>query len=235
MKSILKTIAQKFGYDILHLPTDPIQRQKNNLFDQYKINLIFDIGANTGQFAQRAIKAGFKGKIVSFEPLPDAFHKLQFSAKLNNNWDAENCAIGDYDGKTTLNISQNSYSSSILPILGEHITSAPESVYVDRIEVEIKKIDTIIYKFYNENKNLYIKIDTQGFERNVFEGCLKSLDKICGFQMELSLVPLYEGETLMQEMITLLRQYGYKLKLMESGHRNYETGELLQVECYFFK
>jgi hypothetical protein len=80
-----------------------------------------------------------------------------------------------------------------------------------------------------------IKIDTQGYERRVFEGCKGSLDKIAGFQMELSLVSLYEGETLIQEMVDLLRKHGYKLMLLEPGHKNYKTGELLQVEVVFYR
>ena len=84
-------------------------------------------------------------------------------------------------------------------------------------------------------QNLYVKIDTQGFERQVFDGSMWSLPHIKGFQMELSLQPMYEGETLMQEMLHLLQSSGYKLKLMDSGHRNHKTGELLQVEVYFFR
>lgn len=235
MKAIVKKVVQKFGFDILHLPTDPIVRRRIDLFNQYDINLIFDIGANTGQFAKRIREQGYQGKIVSFEPLPNAFEILQKSASQDKNWEVFNCAIGNYDGKTTINVSQNSYSSSILPILPNHIESAPESVYIDAIEVVIKKIDSLIDQFYATDSRLFLKIDTQGFEKQVFEGCLNSLEKIQGSQMELSLVPLYEGETLMQEMITYLKNHGFLLKLIEEGHRNYKTGELLQMEGYFFK
>lgn len=235
MKKLFKTVAQRFGYDILHLPTDPIVRQHIDLLNRYGINLIFDIGANMGQYGQRLRGQGFAGQIVSFEPLPDAFQRVETLAHQDAAWSVVNTAMGDFIGETTINVSRNSYSSSILDVLPIHLESAPESAYVDKISIPVQTVDALIDQYYRENSRLYIKIDTQGFERQVFNGSLRSLDKISGFQMELSLVPLYEGETLMYEMVDLLREHGFNLVLIEGGHRNYETGELLQVEGYFFR
>lgn len=235
MKACLKKIAQKFGYDVMHLPTDPVVRQQIDFLVKYNINLVFDIGANVGQYGLRLREMGYSGQIVSFEPQPDAFQEVKLKADLDPNWTIVECAIGDYSGETQINISQNSYSSSILEVMPVHLKSAPESAYLHKVEVRITTVDALINRYYHPGTNLYIKVDTQGFERQVFEGCRQSIDKISGFQMELSLVPLYEGETLMQEMVNLLRDHGFKLVLIEGGHRNYETGELLQVEGYFYK
>ncbi|CAG4999692.1 hypothetical protein DYBT9275_02281 [Dyadobacter sp. CECT 9275] len=235
MKRFVKRIMQRFGYDILHLPTDPSVRQQLDLLRKYNINLVFDIGANTGQYGQRLRKMGFDGQIVSFEPLPDAFLKLKSHADNDPAWSVVPIAIGNFIGESQLNVSQNSYSSSILDILPTHLESAPESKYLHKINVPVKTIDSLIDQYYNELSRLYIKIDTQGFEKQVFDGSLQSLHKISGFQLELSLLPLYEGETLMYEMIYLLREYGFKLMLVEGGHRNYETGELLQMEGIFYR
>ncbi|MCC5612602.1 FkbM family methyltransferase [Nostoc sp. CHAB 5834] len=235
MKAFLKSIARRFGYDIVHLPTNPISRQWRDLLNAYEINLVFDVGANAGQFGKRIRRLGYTGQIVSFEPTADAYRQLMINTASENKWSKVQTALGNYCGEIQINVSANSYSSSVLPMLPLHIESAPDAVYTSTESVTIKTIDSIIDKYYNQEQKLYIKIDTQGFERQVFEGCLKSLDKIIGFQMELSLTPLYEGETLMTEMIDLLSTYGYKLKLLEAGHRNYETGEILQVEGYFFR
>ena len=235
MKKFLKTIAQQFGYDLLHLPTDPIVRQHLDLLKKYNINLVFDIGANTGQYGQRLRKLGFKGRIVSFEPLPDAFQQVEKLAYQDEHWSVVNTAMGNFTGEATINVSRNSYSSSLLEVLPVHLESAPESACVDKVNVFVQTVDALIDQYYTKDSRLYIKIDTQGFEKEVFDGSLQSLDKISGFQMELSLVPLYAGETLMYDMVGLLREYGFKLMLMEGGHRNYETGELLQVEGYFFR
>ena len=235
MKAFLKNIARKFGYDILHLPTDPHVRQQLWLLEKNHIDLIFDIGANQGQFANKIRGWGYKGRIVSFEPLPQAFHKLKEISLNDNNWEAVNTAIGNFDGYVDINISQNSYSSSILGILPLHVESAPDSIYVGKSEVPITKLDTIINKYYNNGQNLFVKVDTQGYEKSVIDGCENSLYRIKGFQMELSIIPLYKGEILMQDMVDILRAKGFKLMLIEGGHCNYITDELLQVECIFYR
>jgi FkbM family methyltransferase len=235
MKALLKQITRRFGYDILHLPTDPLVRRQMDLLRTSRIDLILDVGANTGQFAKRMRQQGYKGAFVSFEPLPAAYKQLEQAASRDAAWKAVNLAIGDFDGTTTIHVSKNSYSSSILDILPAHVESEPNSAYMGDVTVKVRKLDSIFDAHCSPGKNIFVKIDTQGFERQVFEGSVNSLDKILGFQMELSLVPLYQGETLMQEMIALLKRYGYKLKLIEGGHMNYETGELLQVEGYFYR
>jgi FkbM family methyltransferase len=235
VKKLLKNLAQRFGYDIQHLPTDPIARQWLDLMNAYQIDLIFDVGANTGQYGQRVRKLGYAGNIISFEPITETFRQLQAKAAADSRWKTVHSALGDYDGAAEINVSINSYSSSVLNMLPAHSESAPDTMYVRQESIRMQKIDSILDQYYSPGQNLYVKIDTQGFERQVFEGCLKSLDKISGFQMELSLRPLYEDETLLEDMIHLLRTNGYKLKLIDGGHRNYETGEVLQVEGYFFK
>ena len=235
MKGFLKTVARRFGYDILHLPTDPIARQWLDLMHTNQIDLVFDVGANVGQYAQRIRALGYRGDVVSFEPIADTYAQLRARASADPHWHTVHSGIGDYDGTAVINVSANSYSSSMLAMLPLHIDSAPEAVYVRQEPISIQRLDSLIDQFYKPGKNLYVKIDTQGFERQVFEGSRRALDKIRGFQMELSLQPLYEGETLMQEMLNLLQSSGYTLRLIEGGHKNYETGELLQVEGYFFR
>lgn len=235
LKSSIKKILNRVGYDIQHLPTDPIVRKRMEFLKNNNINLIFDIGANTGQFAKNIRELGYEGKIVSFEPLPDAFAQLSINSADDIQWEVVNLAIGNEDKDVDLHISLNSYSSSILDILPRHVESAADSVYVDIVKVPIRKIDSIIDLYIRKDDQLLLKIDTQGYERNVFEGCLCSLNKIKGFQMEMSLVPLYQGETLMQEMIDLIRDYGYRLVLLEPGHQDYTTGEILQVEGIFYR
>ena len=235
MKKLLKRIAQRFGYDILHVPTDPIARQWLDLMNANQIDLIFDIGANIGQFGRRIRSLGYTGRIVSFEPMADAFRQLQATAATDLYWDVVHSGIGDYIGTAYINVSANSYSSSVLNMLPLHVESAPDAVYTRQERIQIQSIDSLIDTYYSPGKNLYVKIDTQGFERQVFEGCIKSLPKIKGFQVELSLWPLYEGEMLMEDTLNLLKTNGYKLKLIDSGHRNYETGESLQLEGYFFR
>lgn len=235
IKEKIKKIFNSVGYDIVHLPSDPFIRQKIKILKKFKIDLIFDIGANTGQFATELRSLGYNGRIISFEPLPLAYQKLMVNASKDSNWDTIQIAIGNMDGEGFLHISENSYSSSFLDMLPRHIESAPDSVYTGIIKVPVCKLDTVFGQYYNEGRQLLVKVDTQGFERKVLEGCYQSIGSIKGFQMELSLVPMYDGETLMQEMNDLMRNNGFKLLALGPGHQDYFTGEILQVEAIFFR
>lgn len=235
MKALLKKIAQKFGYDIMHLPTNSTVRRQIDLLRANDVNLILDVGANTGQFVTRMRQWGYQGNFVSFEPLPDAYKQLELAATKDRAWKTANLALGDFDGKAVIHVSRNSYSSSILDILSAHVESDPDSEYIADVKVPVRKLDSIIDEYCPPGQNLFMKIDTQGFERKVIEGSVNSLNRIVGLQMELSLIPLYQGETLMQEMIAIMKGYGYRLKLLEGGHMNYETGELLQVDSFFYR
>lgn len=235
MKSTLRKLIQKTGFDFKRIPIDPNERRHIDLLRKYGIDVVFDIGANAGQYGRHLRAIGYKGKIVSFEPQPDAFLKLEERAATDPNWTVVKTAVGDEAREIELNVANNSYSSSVLDMLPLHLESAPQSAYINKIIVPLTTVDTIIDQYKSTASELFIKIDTQGFEEKVFRGCLGSLDKIRGFQMELSMVPLYKGELLMPDMVTLLDGYGYKLMLMENGLRQPQTSELLQVEGYFCK
>ena len=108
MKKLLKNLAQRFGYDILHLPTDPVSRQWLELMHGYQIDLIFDAGANTGQFGQRVRKLGYAQDIISFEPIAETYRQLQVTAAADSQWKTVYSALGDYDGTAEINVSTNS-------------------------------------------------------------------------------------------------------------------------------
>src|SRR5690242_17748917 len=116
--------------------------RRSRLTAHRKIDLLLDVGANTGQFARSMRELGFSGRIISFEPLHDAFLSLQETAKNDPLWDVQNYALGERDGVATINVSQNLLSSSLLPMLPAHEAGAPESKYVRAEEITIRTLDT---------------------------------------------------------------------------------------------
>ena len=87
------------------------------------IDLVIDIGANEGQFAKELRAGGYSGRIVSFEPLSAAHRRLLQESNRDSAWHVHpRCALGDRLGEIELNISGNSVSSSILPMLASHTT-----------------------------------------------------------------------------------------------------------------
>ena len=212
-----------------------LMQNRIKLLKHFNIATILDVGANTGQFAYYTRKMGYQNRIVSFEPLSKAFAILSQFAKNDRNWQIENCAIGNLDGEIEINVSRNLQSSSILNMMPEHEQSAPDSAYMGKEKVEIHNLDSIISEYTDNLELTYLKIDTQGFEKNVLMGAKESLKSIKGLQLELSLVELYQGETLITEMLNIIKELGFAIFSLEPGFYDKDTGQLLQVDGIFYR
>lgn len=117
----------------------------------------------------------------------------------------------------------------------KHSDNAPNSKYVDKEEISIKKLDSIIHKYIDNGQRIMLKIDTQGYEKRVLKGADQSLKNVDIIQIEMSLVPLYEDEMLFMDMIIFLEDKGYTLFHLENGFSSEKTGQLLQVDGLFVK
>ena len=232
MKTLVEKILSKIGIQIRRYPDfDLVRRMK--IVNQYHINTLIDIGANAGQYAVNMRKIGYCGKIISFEPLKSAFAELKKNSSKDNNWIVNNYALGNENAESRINFGSNSFFSSILNMLPTVIKSAPEAVFTSQEEIEIKKIDTVFNSFCTKKDSVMIKIDTQGYEKNVLEGATESLKNIKIIQIEMSLVRLYENEMLFLEVINYLYDKGFQLFSLENGFSDSTTGRLLQVDGIF--
>ena len=129
-----------------------------------------------------------------------AYKILQNKSAKDKLWTSYNFGIGEKDKEVDLNISKNSYSSSILDIMPLHTETEPASKYFSSETIAIKKLENVT-EINNEKLNkIFLKIDTQGYEAQILQGIGKLLDKIEGIQIELSLYPLYKGQSLFFEL-----------------------------------
>lgn len=200
-----------------------------------KVGLVLDVGANVGQFAKELRVLGYKGRIISFEPLSSAYNILQKESGKDKKWQIVNIGLGDEDHTARINISGNSYSSSLLDMKPAHLAAEPASKYIGTEEITVRKLDNIFDDYCRDGEEVFLKLDTQGYEKHVIEGALTSLDRISCIQLEMSLVPLYETEMLMIEMIGWMKKKGYFLWALETEFAHPETGQLLQVAGIFVR
>lgn len=229
---LFRKLGNKFGVDVKMTDEERFML----LLKHHKVNIIFDVGANTGQYAATLFSLGYKGKIISFEPLSDAHAALVKKSSSNPDWSAApRCALGDYDGEIDINVSENSVSSSILPVLNEHVKAEPKSRTIRTEKTPLFKLDTIASQYYNKSDRILLKIDTQGFEDVILKGAEETLKKVKGVQLELSLVKLYEGQKLFIEMIQKMESMGFRLELLEPSFTDKATGKVLQMDGVFFK
>ena len=207
-----------------------------SMLSTHNVNLIFDIGANAGQFGVLLRKIGFDGKIISFEPLSDTREILLNISKNDPLWQiALQTAIGEENGEIEIQIAGNSHSSSVLDMLDTHVRAAPDSKYIGKEKVALRTLDSIAPDYMDSNSISFIKIDTQGYETQVMNGAKKLMSHIVGLQVEISLVPLYKGQCLFDEMLKKLKNYGFELWSISTVFSDPNTAQLLQVDATFFR
>ena len=229
MKNIIKKALKGLGYQVNRYQEEKIIK----ILTHFEINKLFDVGANVGQYSLSMRKMGFDKKIISFEPLKTAFLTLQQAAAKDKNWVVNNYALGNENIESVINVSENLVSSSILNMLPEHTKRAPESKYVSKQTIEIKKLDSIFNDFYEAGDNIMLKIDTQGYEKNVILGAENVLNKIRIIELEMSVVALYEKTESFTDMIEFLDSKGFELFFLENGFSDAKTGRVLQVDGIF--
>lgn len=226
----IKQVFRSFGLEISRRQTVP------SPLLYHRINLLLDVGANVGQYALSARAEGYANRIVSFEPLPSAHEILTHAAKPDSSWFVhERCALGSLAGETPINISKNSYSSSLLPMLSSHSAAAPDSVYIGAELTNVITLDSIFDRYRRSNERVFLKIDTQGFEKEVLDGASASLNEIMCVQLELSLLPLYESQHLYDYFLEYLKNAGFDLWTIIPGFSDTRTGQLLQFDGVFFR
>lgn len=237
IKHALKRVIHAFGYDLRKFnPSNNSALQLLVALERYNIDMIIDVGANTGQFSSELRSVGYKGNIISFEPLSDAHWELKKIAKRDSKWQvAKRAAIGNYDGEININISGNSVSSSVLPMMKAHSSAAEGSAYVDKEKVPVYKLDTVVPDYIEKYEHPFLKIDTQGFEWEVLNGASEILKRVKGILCEVSLVPLYKEQHLWLDMIDRIENEGFTIWSIQQGFRDQRDGRTLQLDITFFR
>ncbi|MDP4013853.1 MAG: FkbM family methyltransferase [Candidatus Nanopelagicales bacterium] len=223
---------RKVGLEVGRFPQDT---QGNVLFRALlsaRPGMVLDIGANNGGFARTLRSFGYGGDIVSFEPGEAARRDLVLSAETDEKWNVRGEALGDFDGSADLNVTANAgASSSLVDMLDRHVEAAPDAKVVKRESVRVRRLDSIVAAGELVLNRPVLKIDVQGYERQVLAGCGRLLNRIVAVQLELSVEPLYAGAWDWQEAIEWLEAEGYRLRGLEPGFCDSSTGVMLQFDA----
>lgn len=205
-------------------------------FHAFDIDIVFDIGANEGQFAKEVRSGGYVGQIVSVEPLSTAHARLSRARIGDTDWYVHpRCAVGATPGEVEINIAGNSVSSSVLPMMALHSQSAPGSAYKGKETVPVTTLDLICPRYLGKGIAPLLKIDTQGYEWEVLDGVREFLPKVRGVLIEVSLTPLYERQHLWRECLARLENEGFVLWALEPAFNDLSNGRTLQMDALLFR
>jgi FkbM family methyltransferase len=233
VKKIVRRGFNLLGLDIKrHIPSPA--HALPTLLELYGVEAVFDLGANIGMSGRYFRNVGFRGKIVSCEPVSRYYRKLEEASARDPLWLCENTAVGEREGELEINVTGGGGGASsflqMTPAVTEH---APELAVVERERVRITTLDALARRHYPAGDRLFLKLDVQGYERNVLEGGAETLPRVVGLRIELSVLKCYEGEQLLCDMLPYLDRLGFKLCGIEPAWSDARTQEVFQLDGIF--
>jgi FkbM family methyltransferase len=202
------------------------------LFEHFGINCVLDVGARVGAYGVLLRNNGYRGHILSFEPVRANFDRLQEACAGDPLWRAFPYALGDANGTAEINVSHGTnYSSFLTPSrFGEELDT---DIAVERTEVvEVRRLDAIFEEVTTDivSPRVYLKMDTQGFDLEVFRGASGCLDKVIALQAELSLQALYDGMPGWMAALKEFSEAGYEVSGTFAGVRD-ACLRLCEMDC----
>jgi FkbM family methyltransferase len=230
-------LARRLGYDLT--PRNKAKSPNAQLvavLAHFRITCVLDVGANVGQYGTMLREWGYRGRIVSFEPQASVHAALERRAAADPTWQvAPAMALGARAGQIDLEVSAESDMSSILPQSALLRRVSPSSAVVRKETVPLCRLDEMAGPYLRLDDRGFLKIDTQGYEAEVLSGAEKLLDRIAGIQLELSLVPLYQGERAFRAMLDHLAAVGFEPYLFLPGYFERKLARQLQVDGVFMR
>ena len=209
-------------------------RRLARVLDHLAISLVLDVGANTGQYGARLRRAGYGGRIVSFEPLAEAHRRLRAAAAEDDAWQVPApLALGDAETPLTLNRAAASDMSSALDLTAEMAGLLDDAAVVARETAPQARLERIWPDHVRAGDRVLLKIDTQGYDDRVLAGAAGVIGRLSAIQLELSIVPVYEGQSDWREMVDRLDALGFSPVLFLPGYFNRSTARLIEMDGVF--
>ncbi len=236
LRTFLKQQFRRMGLEVSRFNSpESLAALRQRLLAKYGIDLVLDVGASDGGFAQELRIAGYQGRIVSFEPLEAPFRSLQAKARRDHDWEAIQTALGRRCSDRTMFVAQDDKCSSLLQPLERHTMAYPGAAAVETTSVSVHTLDALFPSLIQSSTVPFLKIDTQGYERHVLEGSEQVLASIMGIQVELSLVPLYDGNPHYFELMRYIEEHGFGMMALSPVFSDPATGQTLQIDTLFFR
>jgi len=222
MANLIQRLALRafdiFGYVIIpkwRLANHAQVSYLKKLFGYYKIDCVFDVGANEGQYAHfLRSQVGYKGLIVSFEPIPVCAELLRNFSTRDEMWLIEEVALGLEDKSARFNVMASTQFSSFLNPDSSHTQIfTQQNRRTNEIVVQVKTLNEYVPKILRDYgcRSPYLKLDTQGYDLNVARGAGDFIRYFRAIQSEVSVVPIYNDMPSYIQSIDEFKKMGFDL------------------------
>lgn len=230
-RSLIRKAVRRGGFEVTrYVQSVPARRQ--TAFEHYGIGLLVDVGANVGQYATEVRANHYGGRILSIEPVAAAHARLAAAAEQDPLWSVERCAVGAETGEITMHVTAGSIFSSPLHALQRVQEASPTARPVKDEVVPLRRLDDLVPEV---SPQVAVKIDVQGFERDVLAGMPRLLEAVPYVELELSPREVYHGQMLMSEALEVMESHGFVLAVVENLFRLPHNGQSLQFNGVFLR
>jgi len=188
------------------LMSDPYRNGEYKFLEKHvagydSTSLIFDVGANIGEYSEKILEFNPAVNIQCFEPIPDTFKQLTLRHQGKENVRLNHFALSDEKGVRSMYEYGKLNGTNSLEKHPDLISDK-----TNRIETTLQTIDD-----YCEEHSIdtidYLKIDVEGHEVNVLRGAKKMLQekKIHSVQIEYNFLWKNTSNT-MEDVFELLAE-----------------------------
>lgn len=184
--------------------------EHRDIIARLKPDLIIDVGANSGQFSLMVRGILPEAGIIAFEPLNEPAKKFRSLFEMDRRTKLHICAVGPTAGEADIHVSKRMDSSSLLPISHSQVEFFPGTEEVGVRKISIQRLTDIV-EMKDLSRRTLLKIDVQGYELGVLQSAAPLLPLISWVYVEVSYVPLYDGQELADQIVTYLEGNDFKL------------------------
>lgn len=233
--STLRTIARSLGYDIFRLERQArIETHLAALLPHLGVNVVVDAGANTGQYGAMLRRFGYRGRIVSYEPLESVHAQLEAVASGDGEWLTRRLALGAQPGSATIRMSPDTSWSSLRSFSDfgkrrfteQDRDAVEERIGVVRLDEDLPGLIADIAE-----PRIYLKMDTQGFDLEVFAGAHGLAGQITGLQSEVAFQQIYAGVPGYREALETYEKAGFAVTGLFPVKRDRKSLRMIEMDC----
>lgn len=221
LKTIKKNIDRRFVRNLLLL-------KKKFAIEP---NTIFDVGAAIGSWTKAARFSFPNAKIHAFEPIPSSYNIIEKFKINDKNLFTYNFALGNQNKLADFQLNEFSDSSSLLKMTNTHKEIFPFTKNEQTIKVECKRLDS--FTKIDIISPSFLKMDVQGAELLVLEGCGEIIKQIDVIELELNYEQFYEGQAKYSDVFIFMKNSGFKSFLQLNPR--FSKNKLLWCDILFFR
>jgi FkbM family methyltransferase len=234
---LLAVGARKLG---LHVGADPYslayREHLSRVVAKLGIDCVLDVGSYRGDFGSQLRRNGYRGRIVSFEPVMENFQALENRRAGDRDWRAYRMALGAERGHAEIRVFSGTTFHSFLEPNCYGRQRFPGKLNVERLErVMVERLDAVLDDATRSlaDPRIFLKIDTQGYDLEVVRGLATRIDEIDALQIEMAVTPIYENMTnSFLDAMEYLQKLGFGLSGVFPVTFDTDGGtSLLEVDC----